>query len=487
MSSLKQKTFNNVAYTGVARVVAMVFQALANIILSRELSSSDYGLVGFANIFVNFLSMFSDLGLNSAVIQRKQLDDTALYTGFTMKLGISFFIYLVAFAASGLAVLFFDNPGVVGVIKLLALNFIINCFGFIPSTMLKRDLDYKKVSFANVCQTIVNSSLAMILALAGFKYWSIVFANLCATAAMIVALNFMKPVRIRFAFDRAVMRQLMNFGTSLSLAGFLVFTIFNVDNFIIGSVKGSSELGYYAIAFNWGSIICVILYTVVNSVLFPTFSRMEQDRERIKRSYLRVLEYVGFIGILANVTLLLVSKDFLTYVLGHGTEKWLPALPSLRILCFYGIIRLLLEPLGNVFMALDMTKVLLKATAVSAIIEVALIYPVLKYYGIEGVSLLVTSTYIVQYIIYFPILKKSIGIAIDDFYKAIKDSMISAVITFPIVLIGQHYLRINSMLLVVSEVLMIICFYFIVHGLTNNWKLLREAQGLLCGVQSSRE
>jgi len=483
MSSLKQKTFNNVAYTGVARVVAMVFQAIANIILSRELSSSDYGLVGFANIFVNFLSQFSDLGLNSAVVQRKQLDDTALYTGFTLKLGISFFIYVIAFCGSGLAVFFFDNPAVVGVIKLLALNFIINCFGFIPITMLKRDLDYKKVASANVCQTIVNSSLAMILALAGFKYWSIVFANLCATTAMIVALNFLKPVKIKFTFDRAIARQFMNYGTSLSLAGFVIFTIFNVDNFIIGSVKGSSELGYYVIAFNWGSIICVILGTVVNTVIFPTFSRMEQDRERIKKSYLRVLEYVSFIGMLANITLLLVSEDFLIYVLGHGTDKWLPALLSLRILCLYGIIRLLLEPLGNVLMALDMTKVLLKTTVVSATIEVALIYPALKFYGIEGVSLLITGTYLVQYAIYFPILKKSTGIQTGELFAAIKDSTISAVVILILVLILQQYLRVDSMVLVVSKVLAISCVYFIVHGLMNNWKLLREAREMLWGTR----
>jgi lipopolysaccharide exporter len=484
MSGLKQKTFNNVAYTGVARVVALVFQALANIILSRELSSSDYGLVGFANIFVNFLAQFSDLGLNSAVVQRKQLDETALYTGFTMKLGIGFFIYLIAFAGSGLALFFFDNPAVVGVIKLLALNFIINCFGFIPSTVLKRDLDYKKVAFATVCQTIVNSSLAMILALAGFKYWSIVFANLCATTAMVVALNFLKPVKIKFAFDKDAARQFMNYGTSLTLSGFVIFTMFNVDNFIIGAVKGSSELGYYMIAFNWGSIICLMLGTVVNSVLFPTFSRMEMDKERIKRSYLRVLEYVSFIGLLANITLLLVSKDFLIYVLGHGTDKWLPALMSLRILCIYGIIRFLLEPLGNVLMALDMTKVLLKTTIVSAVIEVALIYPALKYYGIEGVSLLITATYLVQYAIYYPIVKKTIDIQIGDFFAAIKDATISAAIILVLVLVLHQYLRADTVLMVVSEVLVISCIYFIVHGLMNNWKLAREAKGLLLGTRT---
>lgn len=483
MSGLKQKTFYNIAYTGAARIVALVFQALANIILSRELTSSDYGLVGFANILVNFLSQFSDLGLNSAVVQRKQLDDTALYTGFTMKLSIGSFIYLIAFAASGLAVFFFDNPAVVDVIKLLALNFIINCFGFIPSTKLKRDLDYKKVAFATVCQTIVNSSLAMILALAGFKYWSIVLANLCATTAMIVALNILKPIKIKFAFDRVAARQFMNYGTSLSLTGFVVFMIFNIDNFIIGAVSGSSVLGYYMIAFNWGSIICVMLGTVVNNVLFPTFSRMEQDRERIKRSYLKVLEYVSFIGLLANVALLLVSRDFLFYVLGHGTDKWLPALQSLRILCFYGIVRFLLEPLGNVLMAMDMTKVLLKTNIIVAIIEVGLLYPVLKLYGIEGVSVLVTATYFMQYAIYYPIVKEKVGVQFQEFYSAIRDASISAAVVLVAVLVSHRFVTVDGFVGVVAELLCIASIYCVVHGFLNNWRLVREAKEMLAGAR----
>ncbi|ABB32241.1 polysaccharide biosynthesis protein [Geobacter metallireducens RCH3] len=483
MTSLKKKTFENVAYIGVARIVALVFQSIANIILSRALTSSDYGLVGFATIFVNFFSQFSDLGLNSAVVHRKQLDDTALHTGFTMKLGIGLFLYIIAFCASGLAVFFFDNPGVVGVIKLLALNFIINSFSFIPTTMLKRELDYKKIASATVCQTMVNSSLAMILALAGFKYWSIVIANICATLAMILTLNYLKPVKIKFAFDRESARQFMSYGTSLSLTGFIVFTIFNVDNFIIGAVKGSTELGYYMIAFNWGSIICVILGTVVNSVLFPTFSRMEQDRGRIKRSYFRVLEYVSFVGILANVTLLLISRDFLVHVLGHGTDKWLPALQSLRILCAYGIVRFLLEPLGNVLMALDMNKVLLKTTALSAIIEVVLIYPMLKFYGIEGVSLLITATYLVQYGIYYPIVKKTTDIQFSEFVSATKDAFLSASVIIALSLFLRDYFSAESVMGVVAKVIVIAFIYFVLHGLLNKWKLVREAREMLLGVR----
>lgn len=479
MSSLKKKTFNNVAFNAIARVVAVVFQAMANIILSRSLLSSDYGIVGFANIFVNFFMQFSELGLNSAVVQRKELDDKALYTGFTMKICIGVSIYIIAFFASWAAVYFFDNGAVVNVIKVLGFNFVINCFGFIPLTLLKRDLDYKKISIANITQTIFNSLLAMVLALAGYKYWSIVLANLLATTAMVVALNVLKPIKIKFMFDKTIAKELMGYGTSLSLTTFTIFLLFNVDNFIIGSVNGSSSLGYYMIAFNWGSIICVMLGSVVNTVLFPTFSRMDQDVERIKRSYLRVLEYVSFIGILANLTLFVVSRDFLVNLLGHGTDKWIPALVSLQILCFYGIFRFLLEPLGNVLMALGLTKLMLKANVFAAVTEILLLYPVLKFYGIEGVAVLVTLTYTSQYLVYFPVIKKKLNLSFLEFIQPILPALITGMVVVIIFKVVDKQLLHGNTINMLLNMLLVVSLFTVLHGLATRWKLVREAKELM--------
>src|SRR5262249_17735494 len=188
----------------------------------------------------------------------------------------------------------------------------------------------------------ISSIFCIALALAGFKYWSIVLGNICASIAAVVFINILKPVRLRFCFDSKAASELIHFGGSLFLSGLIVFAIFNADNFIIGAIKGSSLLGYYTIAFNWGSTICGLLSGTVLSVFFPIFSRIQQDRKRIKEAYIRVLEYIAFIGVLANASLLLVSKEFLVFVLGHGTDKWIPALTALRILCIYGIFRCLL-------------------------------------------------------------------------------------------------------------------------------------------------
>jgi O-antigen/teichoic acid export membrane protein len=326
--------------------------------------------------------------------------------------------------------------------------------------------------------------VAVILALTGFKYWSIVIASICGDSVMMVMLNLMRPKRIRFLVDTSIARQLFKFGGSLSLTGLLVFAIFNTDNFIVGAVAGATMLGYYVIAFNWGSMICTALGDVINSVLFPTFSRM-QDTERIKASYLKVLEYVTFAGMLVNVTLLLVAREFLVGVIGSGTEKWIPALKALRILCFYGIIRFSLEPIGSVIMAIGRVNLLLKANIMAAVIELSLLYPALRLFGLEGVACVVTVAYVSQYVIYFPSLKKDIGLTYKDFFLSLKPALLSGLVVVGSILAMQSHLPVNVMSSLIIKVLLCTFLYCFTYGIITKWRLASEIRVLILNMRPS--
>ncbi len=94
--------------------------------------------------------------------------------------------------------------------------------------------------------------------------------------------------------------------------------------------KGAEQLGYYAIAFNWGSLICVLLAGIVHQVLFPTFSKFQHDLLAMKGAYLESLKYVAFIAVPFNLFLAVLGREFLYHILGGNTERWLPALQRCR-------------------------------------------------------------------------------------------------------------------------------------------------------------
>ena len=481
--SFKAKTLTNIGYNSIAKVASLIFQGAASIILSRILTPSDYGIVGFAGIFISFLGQFNDLGIGSALIHRHELDDKALYTAFTLRCFIGLSIYLVAFLIAPFAVTFFDNTAVVNVIRILSLCFIINILTFLPNMLLTKELDFKKISLYNTATVCVQSTIAITLALTGFKYWSIVFANVSSTIFMMLLVNVIKPVRPRFMFNRAIADQLINYGGNLFVSGFLVFLIFNFDNFAIGSMAGATQLGYYAIAFSWGSMVCTLLYSMIQSVIFPTLSKMKGDMERIKAAYLRVLEYVSFAGVLANLTLFVISKDFLIHILGHGTDKWMPALLAFRILCIYGVFRLLLEPIGSVIMAIGKTEILRRANIIVAAIELSLLYPAIKFTGIAGVALLVTVAYISQYVVYYPFIIKEMDVTFSE----LKNTLLPVLVSAATLLISLYFLNLfvsSSIIMIFVKIAIAGVVYTGTHGLCTKWKMHKEILGM---VYSSRQ
>lgn len=476
------RTLSNIGYNSAARMIAIILSGCASIVLARNLDSSDYGVVGFATIIIGFMSRFCDLGINSAMVQTQALDAEGLQTGFALKFALGLGVALVAYLLAPLSLHVLDHPSTPSVIRILALNFVLSSFVLLPNCLLMRELDYRRLFVPQVASSIVNSVLAIALAVAGFKFWSIVIASVASNIVSAALLNALRPVRYDLRLNRQTARKFLGFGGQLFGSGLVIFAIFNADNFIIGTIMGASILGFYALAFNWGSMVCNILYETVHNVLFPTLSRLQEDRGQLKKAYLKVLEYTGFVGVMTNVGLFVVSEEFLVLVLGQGTVKWLPALSVMRIFCFYGIVRLLLEPVGNIILALGMPNLLLRANLYAGAIELSLLYPVLKTFGLEGVAVLVTIAYGSQYLIYFAHLRRSFNLSISEVSAAILPAIACGVALLGLWLLVQQFIQGPTWTLLLGKVIACIIIYNILFGLMTEWRLFRESRVLIVDI-----
>ena len=387
--------------------------------------------MSLALVFTRFLAPFNDLGIDSAVVQEQDLDDEGLLTAFWLKASLGFGLFVVALAAAPIAGRIFDDHAAVGVIRLLSLSFLIGILGFVPTTLLTRALDYRRLAMAQTWSTVANAGVAVGLAVSGYGYWSLVLGQLAATVALVATLNVMCPRTIVYRFSAVRARAFIRYGSGLFVAMLASFVVFNADNFVIGIVLGASALGHYTLALTWGSMVPVVMWGVVNAVLFPTFSTMQANRLRLKSAYLRAVHYVSVLGILLNATLFFVAPEFLVQVLGGGTDKWLPALTALRVLCVYGIVRVILEPLGTVIMAVGKTGVLLRATVIAALLELALLYPALVYLGAAGAALVVTVAYGVQYAIYYPFIRRELGVDWREVLRVLTPAVLPLLAAIP--------------------------------------------------------
>jgi lipopolysaccharide exporter len=478
MAVTKAKTFRNIVYTSAAKGVALVCVALTSSVVARNLTPADFGVFGFAAIIVGFLARFSDMGIGSAAIRQPQLDNQALQTAFTLKIILGSFAFVAAWFVAPLARHVFDHPATANVIRVLSVSFLLSTVGFVSLVQLTRQMNYKALAIPGIASTIVRSAIAIGLVLHGWKYWSIVLADVGATLISGLVMTLIYRTHVGIGFDRKYVKELLRFGIPLFGSGILVFVIFNLDNFLVGTALGSIQLGYYALAFTWGSFVCVLLSDTVNNVLFPTFSSIQHDHVSMRRWYLKTVDLVAFVAVVVNTALLSNVHFFLTTFLGKGTDKWAPAATSLKILCIYGIVRAITEPLGNCIMAQGRTNMLLHASGIAGAVELALILTVLRTGRIELIAVAVLIAYGAQAAIYLPYLRREFSVGLGDLVAQL----------WPVVpaLIGGYVITSFLPNSFGTTVFTLACRGFftaavviLVHGLCTGFRCLEEAGGMI--------
>lgn len=477
VKDLKAITAKNISYNTIATIFVSVIQFVTSILLARILVAEDYGIVGFALIITNFVMQFSDFGIDRAVIQKRLTDSVTLYTAFTLKLILSCILFIFVFIAAPLAHHLIVQRDIPTVIRVLSCNFLISILFFLPQVILTRELDYRKLFVPQTLSVAISSLLTIFMAYNGFAFWSIVIGSIATTTLNAAIYYIIKPIPFKIVLDRDIAKQLLRFGVHLLVPSVIVFVIINVDNFAIGSLAGAQELGYYAVAFNWGSMICVLMGGFFHKVLSPTFSKFQHDRIMMKKAYLMSLQCISFLVLPINILLLVEGREFLFFVLGQGSGRWLPSLLTLQILCVYGILRSMLEPIGNVIMGLCKPQLFLKAIILVALIELSLLFPAIKSYGIEGVAFVVTLAYISQYFVYVPILIREINVVPSEMFVAIRYSLVSAGIMAMILLYLKQMTTMSYLSTAIISVVSLFV-YVAIYGFIDRLKLFRYIRTL---------
>ncbi len=403
-------TLSNIGYNSIAKVLTMGVGVLTTTVLQRNLGPEDYGVVGVAMIVIGFLGRFSDMGMSSALVQTPNIDAAVLETSQALNMALSVVLFLCAVIAVPFSGMVFKNPAVPAVVFALSFSFLVSAIGFLPSSLLAREMRFGALRMPSVAGSLMSAVVAMSCVFAGLKYWSLVAGTLAATLTTSLLLNIVHPVKARWRIHRDVANRLLKFGLPLVATGILIFMVFNMDKFIIGSIMGASQFGYYAVAFTWSTYVANTLYEIVHSVLFSRFSQVQNDRASLAAMYYRSLQVVVFGAVLVNASLFAVADGFLVTMLGKGSERWLPSLPVLQILCVYGVLRASMEPVGNVILALGRTKLLLLAGLLCIAVELCLLPFVAVRWGLTGVACLVSVAYALQWVIYGPFLKRELGI-----------------------------------------------------------------------------
>lgn len=420
---LKQKTTRNIGIIAGVEVFSKVLGTITSIVLARLLLPSDFGLIAIVYLLLAAIGLFSELGFGAAIIQRKDRIEEALNTGFTINLILSGFLFIAAIILAPLWAAFYNDSNITLVTMVLAISIIITSFEFVPSTRLRKDLMFKKFAIVGIASSLTNSCIAIYLAFVGWGYWSLVYGALASSAVKLLMLYKVSPWKPRFIFDKQIAKELFGYGKHLFAATIIIFINTNIDNAIGGKMLGLTVLGYYYIAYRWGNF-SYLISGMTERVMFPTYAKIQGDIPRLQRWYLKILKYVSMLTFPISLGLFTIAPEFVVVVLG---VKWASSIVPMQILCFYGLFLSLSGTTGSVFTAVGKPKLVRNLSFLGMVIILIFIYPMIFFYGLIGLCIVVTAAIILGAIAACYYLLDVLEIKLIDYINTLKPTFISTI------------------------------------------------------------
>ncbi len=379
---LRAKIVSGVGWKLASHLVLQLSRVGVGILLARLLVPRDFGIAAMALAFTGFASIFLDLSLGPALIQRRTLTEADRSTAFWASLAAGLVCTGVGIAAAPAVAAFFSTSRVTPLFALVAVTFTLSALSATQIALLNREMAFRSLQIREIVATVVGAAAAVTLALAGAGPWAIVAQPVAAEAVGLVLIWSLSSWRPHWTFSVASLRDLGSFGAKTLAARFFGYLNLNADNLLIGRYLGSRALGIYSVAYNVMFAPVTRFTTPVQQVLFPAFSRLQDDPVRLGRAWLRGNRLAAAITLPAFLGMAVVAPDFVPAVLG---SRWEDSVPVLQFLCLAGAV-LSFQPFNwSVLQARDRSGTLLAFMAISTVVTVGAFAIGLEW-GVVGVA-----------------------------------------------------------------------------------------------------
>lgn len=312
------------------RCGAQFVSFIVSIALARILNPEDYGTIALVTVFTAILQVFVDSGFGTALIQKRDADDLDFSSVFYFNFAICLILYMGMFIAAPYIATFYGDTTLTSVIRVLSLTIVISGVKGIQQAYVSRNMLFKRFFFSTIGGTIFSAFLGIGMAYAGYGVWALVAQQLSNTMIDTLILWVTVKWRPQNVFSWKRLRILFMFGWKLLVSSLLNTLYNNLQNLIIGKLYSSSDLAYYNQGDKFPKIIVTNINTSIDSVLLPTMSNEQDDRNRIKSMTRRAIKTSTYVMAPLMMGLAFCAEPIVRIVL---TDKWLPCVPFLRIFC----------------------------------------------------------------------------------------------------------------------------------------------------------
>lgn len=475
LDTLKQKAVRGVFTLSFRRLILKVIDTFGIIALARLLSQESFGVFGIVTFVVfTFLSFFSDIGLGAALIQKEKVSDDDLKTTFTIQQLLVTLLLIISWLVAPWVGEFYKlGESGAWLVRILSLSLFITSFKTIPSIMLERRLRFELLIIPEIIETIAYNSIAVYMAMQGYGVWSLVIAVIVRTVLGAIALNVIAPWAIGWKLNRQSAKELLHFGVPFQLNSVLALIKDNLTPTIIAVWYGPAAVGYVNVAQNISSRPMEIS-TIVSRITFPTYSRIQGDKERLKRWIEKSIHLMSVVYFPAIIGLIVTASPILQFLYADKSDKWLPALPTLLWFLVAAVPVVITTTYTNAIYATGHPKIVLALMVLYTTLTWGIGLPMIHYYGFVGIAITVC---LITYLT-FPLVLMALRrvVVVDTFAMVWRPFVASLSMGAVVLLVTNRY--VDGLFSLLGTILLGVVVYGLVLSLIDGKYLKSELHGL---------
>lgn len=399
------------------RGVERLLDFAATVVLARILSPEDFGLVAIAASVVAIVEGLSAFDVNRALIRTRD-DDRALYdTAWTLSALRGLAAALVMLAVASLVA----DARVGAVLSVLALGPLVGGLANPRFVAFERDLVYSRLAVLTLGARVVAVTATLLVAVLSRSYWALVIGLLLGTATSTVLSYALRPYRPRPSFARS--SDLFAFSGWLSLATVVTTLSMETDRIIVGGLLGIAEAGLYFMTVSVGALPTRELVSPLQRMLFPSFSDLASERERLRRAVVESVNVLGSLSLAAGCGFALVANDFVPLALGG---QWRPIVPLLVVLVPYLGLRATLSMALPCVMALGRTRLLAGVSLAYAVVHLPVFVAGTALFGLRGaVGAIVTAGVLYSWLNAW-MLRRTLDVTLGEIFAQLRRPLVAA-------------------------------------------------------------
>jgi O-antigen/teichoic acid export membrane protein len=414
-AGLRSVLLRGVAWTMAAVLTMQVSRFVIAIVLARLLTPREYGLAAMVLVFSSLVLAFSDLSLGSALVQRQQVTERDRSTVFWTSLAAGSVLTLGGIAVAGPLADFYGESEVRPLFIALSLGFVLASLQTTQASLLQREMRFRVITSRRMAAVVIGGVVGIVMAVLDYGAWALVGQALATSVVSTVLLWSFSSWRPTLTFSLASLRDFGGFGMNLLGARLLNYFNRNTDSLLIGRFLGSSALGAYSLALNIMLLPFSRLVSPIQDVLFPAYSRWQDDRRRLAEVWLRVHRIVAALLVPAMLGLIVVAPDFVPVVFG---DQWRPAIPVLQVLAIVGLLQSLAGLGTKVLEALDRPPTILRFSVLELLVTIPA-FAVGLQWGVVGVAVCYAAATLPLSLLYVWLATRAVGVPLRSLFAAL--------------------------------------------------------------------